>query len=272
MNEPRVYKNSPWLFVIMLIIFGMLFAALVFGMGRETWYILLPFGLVFGLIFLAAMVSMTSKTTISDDEISTQNLLGTKTLRWSEINLVSGRGHSIKLHDVDRGITVAASPQLPGYPEVVEWIGVKRPDLFSPVEYAEMSRSWLQPILYILFGLVFIGAGIFAFTQESDTYFPFLIVSLMGIGFIGMALLAPQTLSIQGDTLVIHYFFNQKTLLANEVASVDMRFTQTRNGKHYFTTLNLTNRKSIRISGFQPSLPVVHLVLKNWHKMNKRLG
>jgi hypothetical protein len=271
MNEPRVYKSSPILFVFMLFIFGVLFVGLVAAMGRETWYILLPFGAVFVLLFLAAIVSMTSQTTISDEEISTKNLFGTKTLRWSEINQVSGTGHSIKLHDIDRGITVTPNPQLPGYPEIIDWIGAKRPDLFSPGEYAQMSRSWLQPISYILFGMIFIGIGIFAYMQESDTFFPFLMVSLLGLGFIGMALLAPQSLSIQGDTLVIHYFFSEKTLPRNEVASVDMRFTQTRNGKHYFTTLNLTNRKSIRISGFRPNLPVVHLVLKNWHKANTSL-
>src|SRR5689334_22715768 len=89
MNEPRVYKQSPLLFIFMLLIFGMLFIGLVISMGRETWYIMLPFGLVFGVIFLVAIFSMTSKTTISDDEISTQTLLGTRTLRWSEINKVS---------------------------------------------------------------------------------------------------------------------------------------------------------------------------------------
>jgi hypothetical protein len=269
MNEPRVYKNSPVLFIFMLLIFGMLFIGLVFNMGRDTWYIMLPFGLAFGLIFVAAIFSMTSKTIISEDEISTQNLLGTKTLRWNEINQVSGWGHAIKLQDTDRHLTVAPSPQLPGYPEVIEWIGLKRPDLFSPQEYNQLSKSWLQRIFYTIFGVFLIGIGLFGYMQQnSDTFFPFIIVGIMGIIFTGMALASPQAITFQGNTLTISYLFKQKTLRTDEVASVDLRYTQTRNGKHYFAAINLVDRKTIRISGFGPNLPVVYLVLKNWQAKN----
>jgi len=64
----------------------------------------------------------------------------------------------------------------------------------------------------------------------------------------------------------------QKILLANEIASIDLRFTQTRNGKNYFIAVNLVNRKTIRVSGLSPNLPVVYLVLKNWHKQNTISG
>jgi hypothetical protein len=264
MNEPRVYKSSPVLFIFMLLIFGVLFIGLVFNMGRETWYIMLPFGLAFGLIFVIAIFSMTSKTIISEDEISTQNLLGIKTLRWSEINQVSGWGHAIKLQDIDRHLTVAPSPQLPGYPEVIEWIGLKRPDLFTPQEYNQLSRSWLQRIFYAIFGLFLLGIGLFGYLQDSETFFPFIIFAIMGIVFTGMALASLQSITFQGNTLTISYLFKQTTLRTDEVASVDLRYTQTRNGKHYFAAINLVNRKTIRVSGFGPNLPVVYLVLKNW--------
>jgi ABC-type antimicrobial peptide transport system permease subunit len=268
MNEPRVYKQSPFLFIFMLLIFGILFVGLVASMGRENWYIMIPFGLVFGVIFLIAIFSMTSKATISEDEISAQNLLGTKTLRWSEINHVSGRGSGIKLHDFDRGMTVAPNPQLPGYPEIVEWIGVKRPDLFSPQAYSQLSKSWFQRIFQVLFGLLLVGIGFFGYMQDSDTFFPFLIFALMGIIFSGAALASPQSITLQGNSMMIGYLFKQKTLSADEISSVDLRYTQTRNGKRYFATINLVNSKTIRISGFGPNLPVVYLVLKNWHAQN----
>ena len=268
MNEPRVYKNSPFMFIFLLLVFGVAFVGLFNLWLQDSGIFLLPIGLGSGILFVVLLLSVTSKTIISSDEISTQNLLGTKTLRWSEINQVSGRGYAIKLQDIDRGLTVAPSPQLPGYHEVVDWIGLQRPDLFSPINHAEMSRSWLQTFSYIAFGFVFIGMGLFAYLQESNTFFPFLFISVVGIGFIGMTLLAPQSLSIQGNSLMIRYFFNQKTLSANEITSVDLRFTQTRNGKQYYATLTLLNRKTMRISGFGSNLPVVYLVLKNWHKAN----
>lgn len=270
MNEPRVYKNSPILFVLMLFIFGILFTGLVFAMGRETWYIMVPFALVFGLFFLIAIFSMTSKTILSEDEISTQNLLGTKTLRWSEINQVSGKGHGIKLQDIDRSLTVAPSPQLPGYPEVIEWIGMKRPDLFNPQEYSQLSKSWASTIFPAILGLLFIGSGIFGYTMESKTFFPFLLLAVMGLVFMGTTLASPQAIALQGNSMVIGYLFNQKTFLADEFSSVELRYTQTRNGKHYFIALQLVNRNAIRLSGFGPSLPVAYLVLNNWHKKNTK--
>jgi hypothetical protein len=269
MNEPRVYKNSPFLFGFLSLIFGVLFVGLFINLSRSNnWLIMIPFTLLFGLILLIVLFAMTSKTIISEDEISTQNLLGTKTLRWSEINQISGRGYRIKLQDIDRGITVSPSSQLPGYPEVLEWIGRQRPDLFNPQQYNELSKSWLQTLFPAVFGLLFMGAGLFVYIQDGDTLLPFVVFIVIGLVFIAMTLIPPQVVSIQGNSLVIGYLFQQKTLSASEIASIDLRYTQTRNGKRYFTSLNLVNGKVIHISGLGPSLPVTYLVLKNWHKTN----
>ena len=169
-------------------------------------------------------------------------------------------------------MTISPSPQLPGYPEVVEWIGLKRSDLFNPQEYSEMAKSWLNTILMPVMGLLIIGIGFFAYTQASDILFPFLIFGIIGLIFIGTPLVSAQAVAIQGSSIVIGYLFNQKTLPADEIASIDLRFTQTRNGKNYFIAINLVNRKTIRVSGLNPNLPVVYLVLRNWHKKNLASG
>jgi hypothetical protein len=86
--------------------------------------------------------------------------------------------------------------------------------------------------------------------------------------FFGVAFSSPQSVTIDGRSLFIKYLFSEKTLPANEIASVGLSFTQTRNGKNYFVALNLMDKKIVRISGLNPSLPVVYLVLKNWHRKN----
>ncbi len=135
-----------------------------------------------------------------------------------------------------------------------------------------MSRSWAGTLLLPVFGLLFVGVGLFLFTQNDELFFPLLIFFIMGLVFIGTPFFSAQAVSIQGSSIVIGYLFNQKTLSADEIASIDLRFTQTRNGKNYFIAINLVNRKTIRISGLSPSLPVVYLVLKNWHKKNSTSG
>lgn len=269
MNEPRIYKNSPFLLLFMLLIFGVLFVGLVFAIGSETWYILPPFGLAFGVIFLISLFSMTSKTLISDEEISTQNLLGTRALRWSEINKVSGRGYAIKLQDVDRGITVAPNPQIPGYPEVIEWIGMKRPDLFDVQDHGEFSKSWLGTIFPAVFGLLFMGAGLFVYMLDGETFLPLVVLVVIGLVFLAVTLAAPQAISVQGNSLMISYLFQQKTLQAHEIASLNVRYTQSRYGKRYFTAIDLLNGKTIHISALRPSLPMVYLTLRNWYRKNK---
>jgi hypothetical protein len=275
MNEPRVYKNSPFVFGLLIVMFVVLFGAIFFtggDIGFSNLIVMIPFALVFGFLFIFLVFTATAQTIISNEEISTKNLLGTKSLTWSQINRVSGRGYRIKLHNFDGDVTVAPSPQLPGYNEVIEWIGVKRPDLFNPQEYSEMKKSWLNTILTPMIGLLIIGIGFFAYTQASDTFFPFLIFIIIGLVFIGMPLASPQAVTIQGNSILLGYLFNQKTLPANEIVSIDLRFTQTRNGKNYFIAINLVNRKTIRVSGLSPNLPVAYLVLKNWHKKNVPSG
>jgi hypothetical protein len=255
----------------MLFIFGALFVGLIISIGPQSWNIMVPFGLAFGVILLAVIFSTTSKTIITDDEISTQNLFGKKTLRWNEINHISGWGYAIKLQDMDRYLTVVPSPQLPGYPEIIEWIGVKRPDLFNPLEYSEMSRSFGTTAILPMVGLGMIGLGGFAYTQAQDTFFPFIILVIIGLGFIAMTFTTAQSVAIQGSSIAIRYLLQQKSLSANDVSSVGLRFTQTRNGKNYFIVLNLVDRKIIRLSGLKPNLPTAYLVLKNWHGNNNKI-
>jgi hypothetical protein len=272
LNEPRTYRNSPFQIWLLALIFGVLIVGLLTALDSSDYLILIPMAGFFVAILLVLLYSMTTKITISDNEISSQTLLGTKTLAWNEITRISGRGNGIKLHNNFGDVTVSPRPNLPGYDEIVNWIGVKRPDLFNPTEYNLMSRTWLNTLFPPSLGLIFIGAGLFTFTQSSDTLFPFLMFSIIGVVFIGMIFATPQSITIDGKSLLIKYLSSQRTLLAEEIASVDLRYTQTRNGKNYFIAIALTNKKSLRISGLSPSLPIVYLVLKNWNKKNATIG
>ncbi|MBI5822460.1 MAG: hypothetical protein HZB18_00375 [Chloroflexi bacterium] len=265
LNEPRTYRHSPFQLVMLFLVFGALAVGLFVSWGDGDYISMLPIAVVFALVFLFSLFSVTVKTMISDDEISTQNILGAKSLKWSEVNRVSGRGYAIKLHNMDGDVTVAPSPQLAGYEEVVGFIGAKRPDLFSPQEYGEMSKNWNGYILLAVVALFTLGIGFFLLTQSSEGFIPlifFLIIALF-IAYVTFSL--PKSLNMDGNTLFIKYFFSEKSLRANEIASISLNHTQTRNGKNYFVRIDLTNKKYIRISGVGPNLPVVFLVLRNWH-------
>jgi len=268
LNEPRTYRQSPFQIGLVILVFVILGGFFLTTMGRTDYFILFPLIGIFGIAFLAVLYSMTKKTVLSDDEIFTQTILGAKSLRWSEISRVSGRGYAIKLHNFDGDVTVAPNPQLPGYEEVVDWIGIKRPDLFNPLEYGEMTKGWAGMMSLPVIGLLVIGMGFFILTQANDTFVPFVILIIIGVVVVGSIFTTPQSLMIDGNSLLIKYLLKPKTLLANEIQSVELKHQSTRNGKVYFILLGLISKRSVRISGIGPNLSVVYLVLKNWHKKN----
>lgn len=277
-NEPRVYRQSSLQVILMIVAFSVLGIGLVISMAFvEFQYLLLALG-VLGVTFTIALYSQTLKTIISDSEISTQSLLGVKSLRWTEISRVSGSGNGIKLHNFDGDVTLAPSTQLPGYEEIVETIGSKRPDLFDPLEYKEMKKSWPAWATIVIFAIFFIGmilGFIFAFINTPNSsaalFLPAGMSSILLIVFLGVILSAPQAVTLNGNSLLLTYLFKEKTVLADEVSSVSLSFIQTRNGKNYFVQLNQRNKKTLKISSLGPGLPILYLVLKNWHAKNSKL-
>lgn len=275
MNEPRVFKNSPAIIVVIVVMFLVLIGGLVFATGFEDSFIVLPmaaFGLfIFGLIFVAN----SSKVIITDEDITAQNIFGSRSLRWSEIQRVSGRGYEIKLHNFDGDVTVHPSSGLPGYEQVIDLIGAKRPDLFSPQEYGEMRRGMMPFILMALVILLILGAlaGVLMTALNSpDTAVvslaPLAVFVVIAFIFGAMTLSMPRVLTLDGYSLNIKYLFSERTLRADEIRYFQFGYTQSRNGKHYFVAMHLTNGKQIRLSGLGISLPVAYLVLKNWHQNN----
>jgi len=272
-NEPRTYRHPVFQIVILFVVFGTLAIGLFTSWDKTDFISVLPISAFFVIVFLFSLYSLTVKTTISDTEISTQSLLGTRTLNWSEINSVSGWGNAIKLHNMDGDLTVAPSSQLAGYQEVVEFIGSKRPDLFAPQDYSEMSRNWYGYILLGIIALFVIGTGLFLLTQAGSTgviIFVFFLILALFIAYVTFSM--PKSLNLEGDTLFIKYFFSEKSVRAHEVASINLNYRQTRNGKNYFVGIDLTNKRYTRISGIGPNLPVVFLVLRNWHKKHTTIG
>ena len=278
MDEPRIYKHSLIQTILAVVVVGAVFAVIFLSEEWNNLTYLFPLA-IFVLVMSGAVVTVTQKTIVSDDEISSLNLFGAKTLRWNEINRVSGKGYSIKLHNFDGDVTVAPSPNLPGYEEVVEWIGIKRPDLFSPQEYSEMKRNIPSTVLFAGFVLLVVIAllsfGVMSFYNNENlaALFPLAFVLLTVFVVFGIFFFfQPQSLTLEGRSLQVKYLFSERTLLADEITSIDLRYSQSRNGKNYFVQLTQTNKKKMKISGLNLSVSIVYLVLKNWHGKNSSIG
>ena len=273
MKEPRVYKTSPILLVFIVILFMFFLGVLLFAFGPDSIGFMIPLTILSLFLFGAAVIALFSKTIVSEDEITIQGLLGTKSLKWTEIGRVSGWGYSMKLHNQDEDVTIAISPRLPGYQEVIDLVGAKRPDLFSPQQYSEIKRGIAPFLSMLLVTFMMIGVSIAFIVATMDdpnasfsAYMPLLVFVAVVLFFGAMTLSVPRSLTLEGNTMTLKYLFNEKILRADEIHSVQLNFTQSRNGRHYFIALHLANRKTIRLTGLGISLPVAYLVLKNWHQ------
>lgn len=283
MTEPRVYKTSPILLVIIVIFFLFLLGTLIFVFGSssagfmDTGWIMIPLAAFLLFIFGSVLIVIASKTTVSDDELSVRGLFGTKTLRWTDIGSVSGWGNSMKLMSRDEDVKISVSPRMPGYEDVIEVVGVKRPDLFSPLEHNEMRRG-LSAYMGVLFGILLLlgvsTAFVVAVMDSPDTsisaYMPLLFIVGVALFLAVSILSAPRALILEGRTMELKYLLSEKTIRADEIRQVQLGYTQTRNGKRYFIALHLTSGKNIRLSGMGLSLPIAYLVLKNWHQGGAR--
>ncbi|MFN8432603.1 MAG: hypothetical protein U0V18_01195 [Anaerolineales bacterium] len=273
MKEPRVYKNSPILLVFIILLFMFFLGILLFAFGSNSIGFMIPLVAFSIFLFGAAFVSMASKTIVSDDEITVQGILGTKSINWVNVGRVSGWGYAMKLHSIDDDVTISISPRLPGYQEVIDFVGLKRPDLFTTQEYSSMKRGIVQYLL-VGFGLLMMGGVAVAYmvavmsneeTVTSSSFVPLLILAGFALIMVVTSLSGPQSINLEGNSVNLKYLFSEKSLQSNEIANVQLAFTQSRNGRHYFIALNLLERKTIRISGLGMSLPIAYLVLKNWH-------
>jgi hypothetical protein len=267
MSEPRVYQHSPFWFILILAVFSVMGIGIFATAMQGGLFLAIPFGLFFLLVLLISIVSITSKATLSETGISTRNLFGTKTLAWTEIHSVSGWGVGIKLHNLDGDITVSPHQSLPGYEEIIEEIGLKRPDLFNPQGSVEFTRNWFIRFIFPLISLATLGAGIYFLTQDlSDGIILLIFFGVISAVFFYAAFASPQSIIVQGRSLLLKYAFNERTLTADEIRSVSLQYYRTRNGKRYFVQIDQTNGKIIKLSGINPSLPIMYLTLKNWHK------
>ena len=273
MKEPRVYKSSPIVIIVLIVFFVFVFGGILFDVESQEVVFNLPFLAIIMLLLVYAFVAQFATVTVSEEEISVKKLFGTKTLSWSEIARVSGWGYAFKLHNRDEDVKLSISPRLPGYEEIIEFTGTKRPDLFSPNEYSEMKRGLAVYILMFFFMVLILGiSAAFVYstfdpsTSSLVEYLPMLVFVILALFFGALTFSVPRSLTINGNILDLKYIFGEKSVRADEIALIQLRFTQSRNGKQYFINLSLRDRKDIQLRGLGVGLPIAYLVLKNWHQ------
>ncbi|CAG0959091.1 hypothetical protein ANAEL_00516 [Anaerolineales bacterium] len=274
LDKPRTYRHSLVEFILGMVILVIVGISILPAFLRV---------LLIGIVFLSVLYLITQKMVISDEGIFAQTILDEKFLRWDEISRVSGRGDGIKLYNFNGDVTIAPSPNLFGYEEIVYFIGNKRPDLFDPQEYGVMKQSAsVQVMLDVLavasVGVLLVVGVLFFYKRESSAFLlPLSLLVFIPVGmFAVISFFQVQAVILDGKYLHLKYLLQEKTLSADEIESISLCYFktwQTRGMgiKNYFIMLVQKHKETIRISRLSPCVPIVYLVLKNWHKKNVQI-
>lgn len=218
MNEPRIYRHPPVQYVLLLLAMLMLGGGLFFmiTLGEDPWGAIFV-GIMFLFILVYGIFAIGGSVIITDAEITTKNILGEKALAWSEIRQVGG-GSGLKLKNMDGNMTVSIPSELPGFEEIVEIVGAKRPDLFAAHEFAEIDSGMR---FFLPLGLLGILAGgalvvlVYLFRDFTDVpaafLMPMIILAVLGLFILGTALSTPRAITLDGHTLSIKYLWREKT-------------------------------------------------------------
>lgn len=261
----RTFRHS--LGKVALLFVSVLFLGLMAFLVKIDYFLL---GIA-GIVLIIALFYSTSSVKISDEEITTNRLLGSKSLRWAEIARVSTRGQALRLHNYDDDLILSLDPQLEGYAQILDAIFRKRSDLFDNKENSVMSSSGLWSFVALSSGLLIMAiAGLVFFaTEESDKVFS-LIPFIVGVAVIVTWFLAPKSLTFESKDLMIGYLFKEVSYSAGDIASISLEKQSTRNGYVYFVRINLKSGKKIKLPTFKQGVPLTYQILKRWYEKATR--
>src|SRR6266498_4029357 len=258
-NE-KVFRHSSGKLALMFL--GVLFLGYIAISIGKTDYFLMAMAVI---AFIVTLFYATSRITISNEEISTNRLLSSKTIRWSEIVRVSTRGQGIRLHNRDEDVILGIDSQLDGYSEILDIIFSKRPDLFDDTD-TTLSSTWLLSLFIFGFGLFLIVISILLFfvSEGSDKIYSLIFLAI-GLFVIGNWFLSPKRLTLENKTLMLNYFFKEISYSADDIDSISLEKRRTKNGYVYFAQINLKSAKKIKLPTFKQGTALTYQILKRWH-------
>lgn len=267
----RTFRHSFGKVALMFL--GVLFLGYIaFSIGKTDSFFLIMAGTGTGIAFVIALFYATSSVRISNEEITTSRLLGSKSLRWSEIARVSMRAQSLRLHNRDEDLTLSIDSQLDDYREILDIIFSKRSDLFDEHDPG-LSSGWLLSLFIVGFGLCIIAVSVFLFfvSEEFERIFS-LILFALGVFVILYWFLSPKRLTLESKSLIVGYLFKEVSYSAEEIQSVSLEKRRTREGYVYLVQINLKSGKKIRPPTFKQGSTLTYQILRRWHQRATSIG
>lgn len=219
-----------------------------------------------GLIF--ATWYLTTQVKVSEFGISTKTILGSKSIKWSEINRLSALGSSTRLHRHDESKVLTIGSRLDGYAEIFELLYQKRPDLFDIEKYKSFTHNRLNAIVQLAIGIFLVALGLIGYFSGNKA-----LISTLVFGFIFSLVsfrnwyIHPRALTLEQESLNFSYVNKTVSLPINEITDITIgREPQGKSVQVNSVLLFLKNGSILILSGYDQSAIVMYYVLKQWNQ------
>jgi len=281
---PLILRILMYFFVVVFGCSGLLIATQSIGTGL--------FFLGLGVVMLVTALAFSPSVEISDAGIRASAFLSSRETGWDEITRMKSNAMKRRLELTKRnGETVNVSTQVSRYPQIVEIIRRRRPDLFGITPSSSTSafgadaspsaggnaspvpsftgtkvfkKGWFAQYGVILLMIpIFMVGGWLALTSENK--FAGIGVALVGLFFMAMSLFNINHVKLEPNKLTTETFFGEKEYTAREIKEIGMKTVRSRHGiASNFVNIQLVKGGSISMAGFPDGDEIIYGILINW--------
>lgn len=253
-----MFKNLGVLYLIFLAIVVVIS---LFG-GDSVFFICDGVMVGGGVLFVA--LYLTTSVGVSESGITTKTVLGTKSVKWSEISDVSSRGSSLKLRNYDGDVVLIINPRLDGSAEILNLIFSKRADLFDINKNNPLLRSFRSNVITLTIGLLLIMLAFLLYFYKNYFY----ISGVLGLLFCLQSLLSwyfsPRSIALEDNCLVVNYLNRSLRFSVDDIESIQIGTTQQNQLKSVFIVFR--NKRVMEVAGYKQTPFIIYPVLKQWHQ------
>ena len=263
---------------------------------------LLPglFFMGFAVLSLVGAWTLSPKVEVSESGIRVSSTFSTRQTRWDEIAKMKSNSMKRRLELTKRnGEVVNVSTQVSGYPQIVEILRKRRPDLFgagqprpqtqtsafdsssndrSSVGYADASPAapsfkgtkTFSKSLIKQYGslLVFIPALMYsAYTLFTQPQYRFGagISTVVCLILIVLPFLQISSVKLQPNKLTVESIFEEKVFSPKDIREIKMESVRGRYGRvTNYVNIVTTQGKNYPLQGFSEGEEIIYGILMNW--------
>lgn len=221
----------------------------------------------FVLCFLVALLWSLYSIQISDDEIIVTNFLMAKRLAWNEISKVQHKGDGFSLKNHDEDVVLKINSQVSRFPEVLELIKQKIPQVWGAEDITEFHPSGIALWGIFLFGfsgIYMMFAALSGYANEEGNLMTTILLSVFGLLCIGFLFLVTLKVSIENEYLVVLHLGWKQRIHVSEVEEIFLQQTMRENAYYYVTHVKLKNKKALRFTSLREGTFMLATSLKKW--------